>query len=126
MKKLIWLMVVLVAFAMPLAFADETATSTGGGLSKVSEAADSSDYLVKFPGMLVRGIVHVVASPFELLKSLFDETRDGQPVIGTLKGVGVGTMNMTSRALVGAWDIATCWLPQYNGEKPPVANVLTI
>ncbi len=126
MKKLTWFVIALMVIALPL-FADTGAKATkGGSLKSVSEAAASSDYMVKFPGMLVRGIVHVIASPFELLKSIYDETVEGQPIIGTIKGIGVGTMHFTSRALVGAWDIATSWVPQYNGEEPPVASVLTI
>lgn len=123
MKKLIWLIVVTLVLAAPL-YADTTPKDSD--LRSLADAANSSNYFVKFPGMIVRGLVHVVASPFEFFKSLYDETVAGKPVIGTIKGIGIGTMHLTSRALVGVWDIATSWVPQYNGEEPHVATVLTI
>ena len=123
MKKLIWLVILALVLTAPV-YADPG--TKDGGLKTITGAAQSSDYFVKFPGMIARGLVHVVASPFELLKSVYDETVQGKPFIGTIKGIGVGTTHFISRALVGVWDVATSWIPQYNGEEPPVATVLTI
>lgn len=81
----------------------------------VHEAAESPDYGKKFGGMIGRGVVNVATSFVDLLVNVVNETRKGPAVVGTLVGVGKGAGCTTLRALSGAVDLTTFWVPGFNG-----------
>ena len=105
MKRTVVLMLVMAfAFTAP-AFANQ-----------ILDNAESDDYVVKAPAMLLRGIGNVVLSPVELLESGYSGTIEGRPLVGTLEGVGNGIFYMLDRAGRGAWDILTFWAPKISAR----------
>lgn len=81
----------------------------------VHEAAESTHYGRKFGGMIGRGLINVATCFVDLLVNVVNETRNGPPVVGTLVGVGKGAGCTTLRALSGAVDVTTFWVPGFNG-----------
>jgi putative exosortase-associated protein (TIGR04073 family) len=81
----------------------------------VHDAAESQAYGRKCGGMIGRGAINVVTSFVDLLVNVVNETRNGPPVVGTLVGVGKGAGCMGLRALSGGVDLATFWVPGFNG-----------
>ena len=78
-------------------------------------AAESPEYGRKFGGMIGRGVINVATCFVDVLVNLVNETRNGPPVVGTLVGVGKGVGCTTLRALSGAVDLTTFWVPGFNG-----------
>jgi putative exosortase-associated protein (TIGR04073 family) len=78
-------------------------------------AAESPVYKEKLGGMLGRGLLNVVTCPVDIVTNTVNETKAGPPLIGTLvgvaKGVGCGALRLAS----GAVDVATFWVPGFNG-----------
>lgn len=105
MKKLV-LGLAIVMLATPSAWAARTG---------VHDAAESPEYGRKFGGMIGRGVINVATSFVDVLVNVVNETKAGPPFVGTLtglaKGVGCGTLRLGS----GAVDLATCWVPGFNG-----------
>lgn len=86
--------------------------------TSVWEDADSCQYGVKAPAMLVRGLVNVVSSPAEIPTNIYKKSQEGRPFISTLQGAGEGVVWTVDRAGRGVWDVLTFWSPNYNGEPP--------
>jgi hypothetical protein len=87
-------------------------------MAKMDEYANSSDYHVKVPGMLMRGATNIVLSPGEFLHKAYKHTKDGKPVLGTLKGVGYGAQYMMDRGGRGVVDVGLCLAPKFHGFPP--------
>ena len=83
--------------------------------TKAHEAAESSQYGQKFGGMIGRGVINVATCFVDLLVNLVNETRTGPPIVGTLVGVGKGAGCTVLRAASGVVDVATFWVPGFNG-----------
>ena len=81
----------------------------------VHDAAESQAYGRKFGGMIGRGVINVTTSFVDLLVNIVNETKNGPPVVGTLVGVGKGAGCTILRALSGATDLVTFWVPGFNG-----------
>ncbi|GEM_PF-4710027 len=65
---------------------------------------------------LSRGLVHVLASPFQLPKEVIQTTGEGEtvwlaPIKGMSEGVGKGLYEMVCQAFSGLIDIFTFWTP---------------
>lgn len=105
-RTLVLLMVMALLFCAP-AFAD-----------KILENANSTDYVTKAPAQLLRGVGNVVLAPAELLTHTYEGTVEGRPIVGTLEGIGEGTVWTLDRAGRGLWDVLTFWAPNYNGAPP--------
>ena len=105
-RTVVLVMVMAILFCAP-AFAD-----------KILENANSKDYVTKAPAQLLRGVGNVVLAPAELLTHTYTGTVEGRPIVGTLEGLGEGTIWTLDRAGRGAWDILTFWAPNYNGAPP--------
>jgi putative exosortase-associated protein (TIGR04073 family) len=101
----VWLAFVVVVMAQP-AWAART---------PVHAAAESADYKRKFCGMIGRGLLNASTSFVDLLVNVVNETRSGPPLVGTLVGVGKGTACSALRALSGAVDLVTFWVPGFHG-----------
>lgn len=77
--------------------------------------AESPSYGRKAAGMVGRGLVNVVTSPVDLIVQTVDKTKSGPPIIGTLAGLGSGLGCTVVRAGSGIIDVATFWVPSFNG-----------
>ncbi len=83
--------------------------------TRAHEAAESPQYGRKAGGMIGRGIINLGTCFVDLLVNTVNETKNGPPVVGTLVGVAKGAGCTTLRALSGAVDITTFWVPGFNG-----------
>ena len=81
----------------------------------IHEAADSAEYGRKFGGMIGRGLLNVSTCFVDLLVNVVNETKNGPPLVGTLVGVGKGAGCTVLRAASGVIDVATFWVPGFNG-----------
>lgn len=79
------------------------------------EAAESPQYSRKAGGMLGRGLLNVVTCPVDLITNIVNETKHGPPLVGTLVGIGKGAGCTILRAGSGVVDVATFWVPTFNG-----------
>ncbi|MDP3919979.1 MAG: hypothetical protein Q8R76_04135 [Candidatus Omnitrophota bacterium] len=104
------IIVALTAALMPLAHAQET----------VWEMAESGQYGHKVAGMLGRGLINVATCFVDLIVQTVEGTQEGPPVVGTLTGLGGGIACTALRAGSGVVDVATFWVPDFNGL--PVAR----
>lgn len=104
----------LVMFAATSAFA----------ATQCAKDAESDDYGTKLGGMLARGVLNVGGGPSDLVKDTVKYTKEGPAVLGTMKGMGVGAYHMAVRMGSGLIDIATSWVPNYNGEPVDPATPL--
>ena len=108
MKKSILLMVLLagVIFA-PRVFAAQEET--------VWELAKSEKYGNKFGWMLMRGLLNACTCFVDLIVHTVEGTQQGPPFVGTLTGLGSGIGCTVLRAGSGVLDVATFWVPGFNG-----------
>ena len=83
--------------------------------TKAHDAAESPQYGQKFGGMIGRGVINVTTCFVDLLVNVVNETRNGPPIVGTLVGVGKGAGCTVLRAASGVVDVATFWVPGFNG-----------
>ena len=83
--------------------------------TRAHEAAESMQYGRKAGGMIGRGIINLGTCFVDLLVNTVNETKNGPPVVGTLVGVAKGAGCTTLRALSGAVDVTTFWVPGFNG-----------
>lgn len=104
MKKMLLIVLALMIAISP----------TGWAMS--FEDADSDDYLVKAPAMIIRGVSHIGLSPLELVYHTYDGTINDTPVLGTLKGIGEGSLFLLDHAGRGAFDILFSLVPGQNGS----------
>ena len=104
MKKLLFMLTVLCLYLAPMAKADDVWTM-----------AQSPQYGRKAGGMLGRGFLNFATCFVDVIFSTVDGTKNGPPVIGTVGGLGKGIRCTALRALSGALDITTFWVPGFNG-----------
>ena len=104
MKKFLALFLVLCILAAPLALADD-----------VWSMAESQQYGQKAGGMLGRGLLNLGTSFVDVIVQTVQGTKDGPPFIGTVTGLGKGIGCTALRAVSGALDIVTFWVPGFNG-----------
>jgi putative exosortase-associated protein (TIGR04073 family) len=83
--------------------------------TRAHETAESMQYGPKAGGMIGRGIINLGTCFVDLLVNIVNETKTGPPVVGTLVGVAKGAGCTTLRALSGAVDVTTFWVPGFNG-----------
>ena len=103
-KRFLILTAVLLLVAMPLASAAD-----------VWQMAESDRYGQKVGGMLGRGLLNCVTCFVDILVQTVEGTKKGPPLLGTLTGLGGGIGCTSLRALSGALDVATFWVPGFNG-----------
>jgi len=89
-----------------------------GFAASISDNANSADYVIKAPAMILRGVGNAVLAPLEVVSHGYRGTVDGRPIVGTVEGVARGVYWCLDRALRGAWDVATALAPNYNGSPP--------
>ncbi len=77
--------------------------------------AQSDQYGKKFGGMLGRGLVNAATCFVDLVVQTVNGTKEGPAFIGTLTGLGGGLGCTALRATSGVLDIATSWVPGFNG-----------
>ena len=95
-------------------------TTPNAHAADVWTMAESPSYGRKAMGMVGRGLINVITSPVDLLVQTVDKTKSGPPIIGTLAGLGSGLGCTVLRAGSGIVDVATFWVPSFNGF--PVAR----
>ena len=106
MKKGILLFIAMaIFFFAPKAFAQET----------VWDMAQSAEYGKKVGGMLGRGLLNVATCFVDVVVHTVEGTQEGPPFVGTLTGLGSGIGCTALRVSSGALDIATFWVPGFNG-----------
>jgi len=88
------------------------AESSGGD---IYEAANSPVYGTKVGGMLGRGLLNAVTCFVDVIVHVVEGTKQGPPLVGTLTGLGSGIGCTALRATSGVLDIATFWVPGFNG-----------
>jgi hypothetical protein len=88
---------------------------TSPAMASVFDDANSDELARKAPAMLVRGASQAVTSPVDIVEHGFIGTREGRPVLGTLKGLGRGTMIGLDRLGRGTVDVVTFLIPRYHG-----------
>ena len=86
----------------------------------VWEMANSQSYGKKMGGMLGRGLVNAATCFVDIIVQTVNGTQDGPPFVGTLTGLGSGLGCTALRATSGVLDVATFWVPGFNGI--PVAR----
>ena len=106
-RTLVLALVMAVVFTVP-AFANQ----------QIMDNAKSTEYVVKAPAMLLRGLINAATSPVEIIGHGYKGTVDGRPLVGTIQGVAEGLYWGMDRAGRGAWDVLTFWAPRYNGAPP--------
>ncbi|MBI3088363.1 MAG: hypothetical protein HYY91_05720 [Candidatus Omnitrophica bacterium] len=85
----------------------------------IHDMAEAPHYGTKVTGMLARGTLNIATGYVDLLTRMVDETMAGPPVIGTLRGLGLGAGCGILRMGSGVVDWLTFWVPGFNGA--PVA-----
>ena len=78
--------------------------------------ATSDYYPVKTGGQFLRGLINAATCWLELPRSIFIDSRDGAPVVGTFLGVADGAAYTILRAGGGIIDIVTAIIPNYNND----------
>ena len=78
-------------------------------------AANSEVYGTKVGGMLGRGLLNAVTCFVDVIVHTVEGSKQGPPVVGTLTGLGSGIACTALRATSGVLDIATFWVPGFNG-----------
>ncbi len=105
MKKfMIFIMIMAMAFSSTHAFAED-----------MWQAAESQEYGKKAGGMLGRGLLNAASCFVDLIVQTVEGTKQGPPVVGTLAGLGGGAACTVLRAGSGVVDVATFWVPGFNG-----------
>ena len=108
MKKIALFLVLILTLAwLPLAMAAQQ--------EDVWTMAKSDQYGKKVGGMLGRGLVNAATCFVDLIVQTVNGTKEGPPFVGTLTGLGGGLACTALRATSGVLDIATFWVPGFNG-----------
>lgn len=81
----------------------------------VWDMASSDQYGKKFGGMLGRGLINAATCFVDVIVHTVEGTKEGPPFVGTLTGLGSGIGCTALRATSGVLDIATSWVPSFNG-----------
>lgn len=104
MKKFTALVTLLMIVAAPAIYADN-----------VWDMANSDSYGRKAGGMFGRGLLNAATCFLDIIVQTVDKTKDGPPVVGTLTGLGSGAACTVLRAGSGIVDVASFWVPSFNG-----------
>ena len=108
MKKVtLFLALIMLFAAMPASFAAQG--------ESIWQMAKSDQYGKKAGGMFGRGLVNAATCFVDLIVQTVNGTQDGPPFIGTLTGLGGGLGCTALRATSGVLDVATFWVPGFNG-----------
>ena len=107
MKKLVTFFLLFSLIIIPFVWADD--------VDNVWAAANSNVYGTKLGGMLGRGVLNAVTCFVDLIVHVVEGSQQGPPVVGTLTGLGSGIGCTVLRAGSGVLDIATSWVPGFNG-----------
>ncbi len=83
----------------------------------VWDLAESDQYGKKAAGMVGRGLINAATSPVDLVVQTVESTQEGPPFFGTLTGLASGLGCTALRASSGIMDVATFWVPGFNGFK---------
>lgn len=81
----------------------------------VWSAANSEVYGTKVGGMLGRGLLNAVTCFVDVIVHVVEGSKQGPPIVGSLTGLGSGIACTALRATSGVLDIATFWVPGFNG-----------
>jgi len=109
MKKVITLSFLIFALiSTPLLFA-------GSDVQTLWDNAQSDVYGTKAGGMLGRGVLNVVTCFVDVIVHTVEGSKQGPPVVGSLTGLGSGIACTALRVTSGALDLATFWVPGFNG-----------
>jgi len=80
------------------------------------EMAQSPKYGEKAGGMLGRGLLNVVTCPVDIPVSTVNGAKNTKPeFIGAVGGFATGAVCTILRATSGVIDVATFWVPGFNG-----------
>lgn len=80
-----------------------------------SMAENEHEYGKKTWGMLGRGFINAASCFVDLAVQTVEKTQDGPPLVGTLTGIGSGAGCTILRAGSGILDVASFWVPGFNG-----------
>jgi len=100
----------IIVLAMTLALSAPTAA-----FADLWSQAESDQYGAKAGGMLGRGLINAASCFVDIIVQTVDKTQSGPPVVGTLAGIGSGAACTILRAGSGVVDVATFWVPGFNG-----------
>ncbi len=119
-KGALLLVLALILTSIPVASAAEGET--------IWDMAKSDKYGKKAGGMLGRGLLNAVTCFVDIIVQTVNGTQDGPPFVGTLTGLGGGIACTALRATSGVLDVATFWVPGFNGipVSKDYANCLEI
>ena len=82
----------------------------------VWDMAQSTRYKEKAPGMLGRGLLNVVSCPIDIPVSTVNGAKTTKPeFVGAVGGFATGAVCTILRAASGIIDVATFWVPGFNG-----------
>ena len=84
-------------------------------VDNVWQAANSEVYGTKAGGMLGRGLLNAATCFVDLIVHVVEGSKQGPPVVGSLTGLGSGIACTALRATSGALDVATFWVPGFDG-----------
>lgn len=79
------------------------------------QKAQSADYGKKAGGMLGRGLVNAATCFVDIIVQTVNGTKEGPPFVGSIAGLGGGIACTALRATSGVLDVATFWVPGFNG-----------
>ncbi len=108
MKKVALLVLFLSLFFTPNVWAQKA-------VDDLWDAARSDVYGTKFGGMLGRGLLNVATCFVDVIVHTVEGSKEGPPVVGSLTGLGSGIACTALRVTSGALDLATFWVPGFNG-----------
>ena len=108
MKKLVVLFFLFSLCFVPLVWA-------GDSVQDIWDAANSNVYGTKAGGMLGRGLLNAATCFVDLVVHVVEGSQQGPPIVGSLTGLGSGIACTALRATSGVLDIATFWVPGFNG-----------
>jgi putative exosortase-associated protein (TIGR04073 family) len=80
------------------------------------EMAQSKQYGEKAPGMLGRGIFNAATCFVDIPVQIVKGSQKGKPeFVGAMGGLATGSLCTVLRAASGVVDVATFWIPGFNG-----------
>ncbi len=107
-KRMLFALGIVALFAVPAL----------AGECPVCKYADSDDYPVKVPGMLLRGAANIGLSWYEIFDHAIERTKDNTPIVGTFIGLFEGAYYAIDRAVRGVIDVGGALIPGYHGAPP--------
>lgn len=102
-------------FLLAAAFGLLVASQAFAQSESIWEKANSDQYGKKAGGMLGRGVINAATCFVDVIVHTVEGTKEGTPFVGTLTGLGSGIACTALRATSGVLDVATFWVPGFNG-----------